>query len=243
MGESYGQVGVDGAGKKLRSRQRVIGANTDEEMYLIRQRSRIFDKTNALGDGTDRYLKGSFETATFLIPGNGGTQDLFAMGMLLAGQDTQIALRRLTVALHATALLATVTPQVQLIKIQPSNITAGTALTRMNLDSTGLASNTNIVCKGTNAADFGATTSLAVGTLLGTAYQTFVDRPITMGTTAGTSGMQIASRDMPLLPPCCDNDTPFLLSYGNGITVRVVGTNPSTNTWVVNAMWEEWGKT
>jgi hypothetical protein len=150
MASSYIRVPPDSTGKKLRTRNRTVGADSVEEQYLIKQDERIIS------------YKGRCNT--FRTTGRAGTtgQKLFAIHNA-TGSSILVDVNRISVDVINTAVRA-ITVEPVLIRLWrftaiPTN---GTALTKVPLD-TALSSNASVTVFGDASADkTGSGTTLTV---------------------------------------------------------------------------------
>ncbi len=95
MPESFIGLPPDSTGKKTRTRQRVVGANTVEEQYVI--------------TGSDRVATAKIMVSTFRIPGLAATpHNLFTLENL-AASTVLVGIRRCTIQMVATGAVATLT--------------------------------------------------------------------------------------------------------------------------------------
>jgi len=169
-------------------------------------------------------------TATFRTVGSAGTpQNLFTIENT---GGTPVRIRRLVTQLDATAVLTSVMPLVKTSRATaiPS---AGTVLAKGTFD-TSLTSNAAVVCRGGTASDGGGLTAITA-TAGDVMWQQYCMR---MHTIVG----QVLGSDNNSLPTLVEND-PVILSSGQALLVQVVasagGSNPATNHWFVQCMWEE----
>jgi hypothetical protein len=218
MSESYIQLPADSTGKKVRTRQRTVGANTVEEQYFIEQSERVAS------------FKGL--ATTFRTLGTGATpQNLFSIENA-AGSTVLVAVRRTSVQLDSTGTLIAVATQVKTSRpsVFPSG---GTPLSKVAFDSTQTSS-ANVICRGATASDGGGAS--AITATAGTAgWHQFVMR-------VATQVGQILIDDEPMVPMLCADD-PIILRANEALLVQLVqatGTNnKSTDHYIVNCMWEE----
>ncbi len=219
MPESFIGLPVDGTGKKIRSRQRVVGSDTVQEQYVITT--------------TDRVVQNQVTASTFRTLGNATTaQTLFTLENG-AGTGVVLAVRRLACYMDTTAVLAAVVPS-----LVTSRTTAlpsgGTTLGKDVFDTVPPASPATVVARGATASPGGAATAITA-TASGDVWEAFGQR---MHTLVG----QVLTDSIPCLPELV-NGSPLLIRPGQAIMVAVraaaTTSNPATNHYVVNAMWEE----
>lgn len=170
---------------------------------------------------------------TFRAPGRAAlTQNLAAI-YNASGSTVLVAVRRISVQMDATAVLAAVAKSVKTSRITtvPTN---GTAVSKINFDS--------------------AQTSSASVTVWGDASADGTSSATTLTATAGTFGWsqlimrmhtlvgQVIMDDEPCIPSLCADD-PIYLRANEGLLVSIVAaattSNPITDHHIVNFMWEE----
>lgn len=173
---------------------------------------------------------GYYLATSFRILGTAATpHNLFTIENTHA--TTLVKIRRLTVQLDATAVLIAVMPSVKCGRATavPSG---GTALAKAAFD-TNATSDGAVIVRGGNASDGGTATAITstMGDIL---WQQYCMR---MHTVVG----QVLAEDSPLIPTLCET-TPIVLRQNQALLVSVIGTassNPATNHWVVQVVWEE----
>jgi len=178
-------------------------------------------------------MAGIHAVATFRTLGNAATtHDLFSLENT-SGAPLNIVVRRLLVQADTTAVLTAQMPQVKTHRCPVP--TGGTTLTKMPYDTAGgAASMANAIARGATASDGGGATAItsSPGTV---AWQQYCAR---MHTLVG----QVLAPDNNLLPSLVETMN-FVLRPTEALVVRVlasVGTsNPATNHWFVNCVWEE----
>lgn len=150
-----------------------------------------------------------------------------------AGSGIILAVRRMTVQLDATAVLITVAPSIKVSR--PTALpTGGTPLTKGLFDTRPPASPATVVARGANASDGGAATAIiaTAGAALWSQYA------MRLHTAVG----QVVMEDQSILPALCESD-PVLLNPGEALLAQVISapatSNPVTNHWIVNCMFEE----
>ncbi|MDQ3706621.1 MAG: hypothetical protein M3437_15655 [Chloroflexota bacterium] len=160
------------------------------------------------------------------------TQNLFSLENA-AGSSLLVAVRRISVQLDATAVLTAVAPSIKVSRITTLP-TGGTALGKVPFDSAD-ASNASVVARGATASDGGAAT--AITATLGTPL--WSQLTMRLHTAVG----QVLMDDESVIPALSEN-TPVILRAGQALLVQVVAaattSNPNTNHWLINAMFEEY---
>lgn len=174
---------------------------------------------------------GYYSATSFRILGIAATpHNLFTIENTHA--TTLVKIRRLTVQLDATAVLIAVMPSVKCGRATavPSG---GTALTKAMFD-TNASSDGAVIVRGATASDGGAATAI-ISTMGDIMWQQYCMR---MHTVVG----QVLAEDSPLIPTLCET-TPIILRQNQALLVSVVAavgtSNPATNHWVVQVVWEE----
>lgn len=157
MAEDFVQVAPDSTGAKMRTRSRVIGANTIEEQYVIVQSEAVPNNRVWL--------------STLRIPSRvvaaGATQNLFSIWSGIAGGGNSVSVRRLTVEIDTATAYAGLGPFLRLHRMSTQAATpGGTVITPVSQYSSDPTFSTLVSVRadhqGDNAA---ATTALALGTL------------------------------------------------------------------------------
>jgi len=171
-----------------------------------------------------------FSTASFRAPGVAATtQNLFALWN--GSTKRRILLRKLTVQVEATAVLAAVAAVIRSCRIAAAP-TGGTALQKVPFGS--MASDAGIIALGGIDVD-GGTASAIVSTPGHSIWSTFANR---IHTAVG----QIIPLEYSLLPGQTEDD-PLTLAPGEGILVHLLGAataaNPITNHYLIQSMWDE----
>ncbi len=161
------------------------------------------------------------------------TQNLFTLENS-AGSTLLLAVRRMTVQLDATAVLAAVAPVIKTSRLAALP-TGGTTLTKVAFDTAAPTPAATTIARGATASDGGGATAITAtaGTPM---WSQFTMR---MHTLVG----QVAMEDQSLVPTVAQED-PLILRAGEAILVQIVAaattSNPVTNHWVVNCMVEEY---
>lgn len=169
--------------------------------------------------------------ASFRTLGTAATpQNLFTIENT-AGSAVVVRVRRLLVQLDATGVLTAVMPLIKTSRCAlPSG---GTTLAKTPFD-TALSSAANVVFRGATASDGGGVSAITAtaGDIM---WQQYCMR---MHTVVG----QVLAPDNNLLPSLVEDD-PVLLMAGEALLVQLVAaagsSNPVTNHWFVQCMWEE----
>lgn len=146
-----------------------------------------------------------------------------------AGSTVLVAVKTIAFQLDATAVLIAVTPSVKLSR--PTALpTGGTVLAKGQNDTLFTAS-TSVICRGATASDGGAATAITAtgGAMMKGEYA------MRLHTAAG----QVLMPLMDLIAP----DAPIILRAGESLVVivdsPVTTSNPATNHWQVDCVWEE----
>jgi hypothetical protein len=175
--------------------------------------------------------------ATFRTVGNAATgHNIFSIHNA-ASSNTLVGVRRLVVQLDTTTALTVVMPLVKTSR--PTALpTDGTPLTKLQFNPVTDTANSNVVLLGATASDGGTATSITANPGA-TVWQQYDMR---MHTSTSASTGQVQAPDNPLLPALVE-DTPFILREDEALLVRVVASagssNPATNHWFVQCVWEE----
>ena len=176
-------------------------------------------------------MAGYFAAASFRTLGSAATpHNLFTIENIDATK--LVTLRRLTVQLDATAVLVSVMPQVKLSRATAVP-TGGTVLSKAQFD-TNNASNANTIVRGATASDGGVAT--AITSTAGTSiWQQYCMR---MHTVVG----QVVAPENNVAPTLIEVDG-IILRQNQALLVQIVASagasNPATNHWVANVVWEE----
>lgn len=176
-------------------------------------------------------MAGYFSAASFRTLGSAATpHNLFTIENIDATK--LVTLRRLTVQLDATAVLVSVMPQVKLSRATAVP-TGGTVIAKAQFD-TGNASNANTIVRGATASDGGVAT--AITSTAGTSiWQQYCMR---MHTVVG----QVVAPENNVAPTLIEVDG-IILRQNQALLVQIVASagasNPATNHWVANVVWEE----
>lgn len=176
-------------------------------------------------------MAGTFSAASFRTLGSAATpHNLLTIENIDATK--LVTIRRLTVQLDATAVLVSVMPQVKTSRATAVP-TGGTALNK-GLFDTANASNANTIVRGATASDGGVATAITAtaGTAL---WQQYCMR---MHTVVG----QVLAPDNNVLPILVETKD-LVLRQNQALVVQIVASagasNPATNHWFCNVVWEE----
>jgi hypothetical protein len=170
--------------------------------------------------------------ASFRILGAAATtHNLFSIENQ-SGSNRLVKIRKLVCQLDATAALTAVMPLVKVSR--PSSLpTGGTVLSKQAFNTTQ-SSASQVVIRAASASDGGSATAITA-TAGDTIWQQYCMR---LHTAAG----QVLALDNSLLPTFIES-TPFILRPNESLLVQVVAaagtSNPNTNHWFVQCVWEE----
>jgi len=176
-------------------------------------------------------MAGIFSATSFRTLGTAATpQNLFTIENIDATK--LVTIRRLSVQMDATAVLVSVMPQVKTSRATAVP-TGGTVIAKAQFD-TANASNANTIIRGGTASDGGVATAIT-STAGTTIWQQYTMR---MHTLAG----QVLGIDSNILPLLVETQN-LILRQNQALLVQVVASagasNPATNNWFVNIVWEE----
>lgn len=176
-------------------------------------------------------MAGIFSASSFRTLGTAATpQNLLTIENIDATK--LITIRRLTVQMDATAVLVSVMPQVKTSRATAVP-TGGTVLAKAQFD-TGNASDANSIVRGGTASDGGVATAIT-STAGTTIWQQYTMR---MHTVVG----QVLGVDSNILPSLVDTQN-LILRQNQALLVQIVASagasNPATNHWFCNIVWEE----
>ena len=221
MPESILPLPADGAGRKLRSRQRTVGANSVEEQWIL------------VGD--ERVISFGGRSNSFRIPGRAGTAGQRLAGIHNAtGSTVLVDVHRVWVDLAMTAIkAATVLPPIIRMYRFTALPTGGTAITKAALD-TAQTSNASVTCWQDASADGTSGTALAITLTAGQVLaQEFAPRMIT------AAGYEMADRLF-----FFEGQTDVTLRPLEGLAISldyVLATqNPITDMWTIGFDWREY---
>jgi hypothetical protein len=220
MTESYTQVPPDSTGKKLRSRQRTVGANTVDEWYYINQQERAV---------TFRGFATSFRT----LGDTTTSQKIFTIENA-AGSTVVVGVRQLFVQMDPTAILAGAPASSVRIFRVTTLPTGGTTLSKGSLD-TALTSSASVVLRGATASDGGTATAITSTTPVPSLMHRLLTR---LESAVGHMIMD----DVSLLPDICATE-PLYLRASEGLSVVVnqatAANNAATNHHLFTIQWDE----
>lgn len=176
-------------------------------------------------------MAGYFSAASFRTLGTAATpQNLFTIENIDA--TNLLHIRRLVVQLDATAVLTSVMPQIKVSRATAVP-TGGTTLNKAQFD-TANASNANTIVRGGTASDGGVATAITA-TAGTTIWQQYGMR---MHTVVG----QVLGPDNNVLPLLVA-DFDCTLRQNQALLVQIVASagasNPATNHWFCNVVWQE----
>jgi hypothetical protein len=182
----------------------------------------------------------TFLTTSWRTLGNAATLHNILTINNQSGSGVTVRIRRMTVQLDATVALTAVMPQVKVSRTTVANPAGGTALAKATFAGSG-ASAAGVVVLGATASDGGVATAITTtGVTIGAAlWQQYCMR---LHTAVG----QVLTPDNSLMPVLIDDPTldPFVLPASpQGLIVQVIAaagtSNPATNHWILNLVWEE----
>lgn len=176
-------------------------------------------------------MAGTFSAASFRTLGSAATpHNLLTIENIDATK--LVTIRRVTVQLDATAVLTSVMPQVKASRATGVP-TGGTALSKAQFD-TANASNANTIVRGATASDGGVATAITA-TAGTTIWQQYCMR---MHTVVG----QVLAPDNNVLPLLVETKD-FILRQNQALLIQIVASagtsNPATNHWFCNVVWDE----
>jgi len=179
-------------------------------------------------------MANTFLSTTFRIPGSAATTQNLLTIENATGSAVTVILRHLMIQMDATAALTAVMPQFKCSRFTGA-ATGGTAMTKSQFDS-AVSSNASVTIRGGASADG---TAAAITATPGVAmWQQF-------GLRLHTAVGMVATTDLDMLPVLVADNVlaPFKLAANESLVVHLIATattsNPSTNHYFVNAVWEE----
>jgi len=206
---------ASGAGiAQVRTRERVVGAETVAEQYVIPISERVAS------------YKGM--AASFRIAGLATASHNLVTIFNATGSTTLVALRRLTIQIDDTGVSLAVAPVMQGARLAAAP-TGGTALTKVPFDTT-LTANASVTLLQATTADGAAATAITA-TAGVRAWSDFKMR-------AATAVGQFLFPDEGLIPGLCETE-PIILRAGEGFLAQMVTASVTTSSYLVNIMWEE----
>jgi hypothetical protein len=175
-----------------------------------------------------------YGSSTFRIIGTAATgQNLFTIEN---GSQKLVVIRELTIQSDQTAALTAVAALVKTTRLAAFP-TGGTVLVKVPFN-TGDPSESTVILRGANASD-GGVASAITATPADTIYQQYILRN-------HTAAGQVMMAPQPLLPKLNFKSGEILdltLNYNQSLLVHILaaaaGSNPATNFYVVNCIWEE----
>lgn len=157
MAEDYVQVAPDSTGAKMRTRSRVIGANTIEEQYVIVQPEAV--AINRVWLSTLRIPVP--QTAAAIAAA--GTLPIFSIWNGIASGGNSVSIRRLSAEIDAAAAHTTASPVLRLFRMTTA-ASGNTVITPAQQYTSDPAFNSLVSVRANHVAD-GAAGTLALGTL------------------------------------------------------------------------------
>lgn len=153
----------------------------------------------------------------------------------LAGSSVIVTVRRLLVQMDVTAVFSGVMPQLKTLRFSTPAPVVGTTLAKGTADS-AQASSTLVQCRGANASDGGSAVTLTTPAGMYHWQQ--------YGNKQHSAVGQIQAVDCDMLPALvADSNYQFKLLAGQGLGIHVVtsvtASNPATNHYFVNCVWQE----
>jgi hypothetical protein len=210
MAEGIVQVAPDSTGKKMRTRERTIGANLVEEQYVVVQPEAV--AINRVWMSTQRIPSRALAAL--------GTQPLFSIwnGIAVAAGASNISVRRFSVEIDSVAVQTVASPQLRLFRTTAAAAN-GTVVAGGQQYTSDPALNALVVARGDYQSDTVAATTALTQASLGTApmWSQTVPRMVT------AAGFQVAT-EYNLLP----NDAnlmaqdPLILRPQEGCHVQLV---------------------
>ncbi len=199
---------------------------------LLRSSTRAGELVQTVMPVTERVVSAHVNASAFRTLGAAALlHNLFSIENAV-GSTVLVAVKRVSVQLDTTAVLTAVAPSVKASRITALP-TGGTALGKVSTDSTE-TSNASVVVRGATASDGGVAT--AITATAGVAF--WSQLTMRQHTLAG----QVLMEDESVIPALSE-DEPVVLRAGEALLVQVVAaattSNPATNHWVLNAMFEE----
>ena len=211
MGESFIQVPTDSTGKKIRTRERTVGANTVQEQFVIQQSRRVETGVYICQTGAHVVLASAHSaTAGFWWLINP------------TGSSVLVALRRVEFMSQLGSALATPTsPRINIERMTFTGTASGAQITAAKRDTNDA---TAVATLRTASTGLTPTAGAGVFSFLPTAGATAV------GYTAATAGDWVP-----------DEDGQVVLAAGEGIVCRQAdnGTTSDTRRFVTNIAWME----
>lgn len=215
MTESFIQLPDDSTGKKLRTRQRTVGANTVEEQFIICESARVRSGVYACHTGAHLVLAAA-DAATGLA----------GRWWLLnpVGSTVLVALRRVELQSQIGSTLATPTsPRLAVERFAFTGAASGATVSAAKLASSHANAAATVRSASTGLTITGGTTTTMFGFL-----------PVAAATGVGANPTSTADWNPD------ENGMP-ILAAGEGILLRQLdaGTASDTRRYVTNIVWEE----
>ena len=208
MPESFVQVAVDSTGKKVRTRQRTVGANTIEEQYLIVQPH-------------DRVPVSRNWYSTLRIPSQAATSTpLFT---IWNGGTNIVSVRRMSVEVDTIIGKATGTimPILRLYRLTAAP-TGGTLLTPIQQDTNDAALGGSIEVRGDASAD-GTNSASALSAVANPTTPRWEQTMPSWGTTTLAGYMQPAVMTLAPDDPSLQSEDPLYLRASQGVALITQG--------------------
>lgn len=158
MPDSYVQVAPDSTGKKLRTRQRTVGANTVEEQYVISSQSDAVP--------INRVWLSTLKVPTRVVA-VGATQPMFSIWNGITAGGNSVSIRRLSVEIDSIGVYATTSPTLRLYRTTAA-ATGGTVITPVPQYSPDVTFSTSVSIRADHQADNASATTALAQTGLGT---------------------------------------------------------------------------
>ncbi len=225
MAESLVPVRPDSTGKKLRHRERTVGANTVYEQYVIVENERLISYTG--------------RSVSFRIPGRALTTGQTLMQLFNgAGSGVLVACERISFDQYQTVVKGVlIHPPLIRIRRVSAALTGGVAMSKVAQDTNQSSAALVTLLQDASADGTSAATALggvAVPDNTGTMTQEVCPRLIT------AAGYEVADR----LDFLDGDEDRCLLREGQGVTVRLdtpvtTTQSPTTDMHVVTVRWSE----
>ena len=210
------KIDIDGQGRVILydSTGAVLGTATNPLPVVVSKNRGTF-----VGD----YSIGTFKTVGLASQ----PHNLFSIWNP-AASGKNLAIKRITLQLDHTTLLATV---LHIITSHPTaQPTGGTALTATKFNAAYAASITEL--KGATASDGGAATAITATAGAIRVWQQYGQRPHTL---AGW----FTTDDLFMIPENC-HDNPIIIAPGDGLLINTVMAATTGAFYVLNCWWEEY---
>ena len=229
MAEAVVQVAPDSTGAKLRTRSRVVGANTVHEQYVIPQEEAVFSYKGRAG--------------TFRLVGRAtATQNLFTIWNGSTNANLIVRVNRILLDTYTTAakLLATAPPIVRVSRITAAP-TSGDLMIKSTRDTTAGTTDANVVLRQDSASDTTvSTTTLAAAPTAGNMLtQEVLPRVVTPNatTTASVNPYFEPADRMEFFA----GEPDIILRQNQGLVVHIaVNANAATDFYFGAIDWDEY---